>query len=71
MEVFQGVHDRGGALAAEPTRGAQVPAAAWAQLSGMEIHVSGPLDPHLGWVMDFAEIKAAFKAIEDGSTTAA
>jgi 6-pyruvoyltetrahydropterin/6-carboxytetrahydropterin synthase len=31
----------------------------------LEIHVSGPLDPHLGWVMDFAEIKAAFKAIED------
>jgi 6-pyruvoyltetrahydropterin/6-carboxytetrahydropterin synthase len=25
------------------------------------IHVSGPLDPQLGWVMDFAEIKAAFK----------
>ena len=31
----------------------------------LEIHVSGPLDPHLGWVMDFAEIKTAFKAIED------
>jgi 6-pyruvoyltetrahydropterin/6-carboxytetrahydropterin synthase len=31
----------------------------------LEIHVSGPLDPDLGWVMDFAEIKEAFKAIED------
>ena len=29
------------------------------------IHVRGPLDPHLGWVLDFADIKAAFKAIED------
>jgi 6-pyruvoyltetrahydropterin/6-carboxytetrahydropterin synthase len=29
------------------------------------IHVRGPLDPHLGWVMDFAEIKTAFAAIED------
>jgi 6-pyruvoyltetrahydropterin/6-carboxytetrahydropterin synthase len=29
------------------------------------IHVSGPLDPQLGWVMDFAEIKTAYKAIED------
>jgi 6-pyruvoyltetrahydropterin/6-carboxytetrahydropterin synthase len=27
--------------------------------------VRGPLDPHLGWVIDFAEIKTAFKAIED------
>ena len=24
------------------------------------IHVSGPLDPQLGWVMDYADIKAAF-----------
>jgi 6-pyruvoyltetrahydropterin/6-carboxytetrahydropterin synthase len=23
------------------------------------------LDPHLGWVIDFAEIKAAFKTVED------
>ncbi len=29
------------------------------------LHVSGPLHPQLGWVMDFAEIKAAYKAIED------
>ncbi|MGH8325890.1 MAG: 6-carboxytetrahydropterin synthase QueD [Steroidobacteraceae bacterium] len=24
------------------------------------VHVSGPLDPHLGWVCDFAELSAAF-----------
>jgi 6-pyruvoyltetrahydropterin/6-carboxytetrahydropterin synthase len=29
------------------------------------IHVSGPVDPELGWVVDFADVKAAFKAIED------
>jgi 6-pyruvoyltetrahydropterin/6-carboxytetrahydropterin synthase len=29
------------------------------------IHVSGMVDPHFGWVMDFAEIKTAFQAIED------
>ena len=27
------------------------------------IHVSGPLDPRLGWVMDYADIKAAFKPL--------
>ncbi len=26
----------------------------------VEIHVSGPVDEHLGWVMDFADVKAAF-----------
>lgn len=26
----------------------------------IEVQVSGPLDPHLGWVMDFADIKVAF-----------
>jgi len=26
----------------------------------VEIHVKGPVDPQLGWVMDFAELKAAF-----------
>jgi 6-pyruvoyltetrahydropterin/6-carboxytetrahydropterin synthase len=31
----------------------------------LQIYVRGPLDPHLGWVTDFAEIKTAFKAIED------
>jgi 6-pyruvoyltetrahydropterin/6-carboxytetrahydropterin synthase len=29
----------------------------------VEIHVSGPLDPQLGWVMDFAEVKAAFEPL--------
>ena len=26
----------------------------------VELHVSGPVDEHLGWVMDFADVKAAF-----------
>jgi 6-pyruvoyltetrahydropterin/6-carboxytetrahydropterin synthase len=30
----------------------------------IEIHVSGPVDPQLGWVMDFAEIKEAFAPVE-------
>jgi 6-pyruvoyltetrahydropterin/6-carboxytetrahydropterin synthase len=29
------------------------------------VHLLGPVDPHLGWVIDFAEIKTAFAAIED------
>jgi len=29
----------------------------------VEVHVSGPLDPQLGWVMDFADIKAAVKPV--------
>jgi 6-pyruvoyltetrahydropterin/6-carboxytetrahydropterin synthase len=29
------------------------------------VYVSGPVDERLGWVMDFAELKAAFKGIED------
>ena len=29
------------------------------------IHISGPLDPHTGWVRDFADIKAIFKPIYD------
>ncbi len=28
-----------------------------------EIVVRGPLDPQLGWVMDYADIKAAFRPI--------
>jgi 6-pyruvoyltetrahydropterin/6-carboxytetrahydropterin synthase len=31
----------------------------------LEIYVDGSVDPHLGWVMDFAELKSAFNAIED------
>ncbi len=27
----------------------------------IELHVSGPADPHFGWVLDFADLKAAFK----------
>lgn len=29
----------------------------------IEVHVAGPLDPQLGWVMDFADLKAAFKPL--------
>lgn len=31
----------------------------------IEIHAEGPLDEKLGWVMDFAELKTAFRSIED------
>jgi 6-pyruvoyltetrahydropterin/6-carboxytetrahydropterin synthase len=31
----------------------------------VQINVEGPLDPRLGWVMDFADLKAAFQPIED------
>jgi 6-pyruvoyltetrahydropterin/6-carboxytetrahydropterin synthase len=29
----------------------------------IEVHVKGPLDPELGWVMDFADMKAAFAPV--------
>ncbi len=29
----------------------------------IEIHVAGPLEDRLGWVMDFAELKAAFRPV--------
>lgn len=29
----------------------------------IEIHVGGDIDPELGWVMDFADIKAAFQPV--------
>lgn len=29
------------------------------------VHVSGPVDPDLGWVMDFADIKAAFAPLHE------
>ena len=29
----------------------------------VEVHVSGPVDPQLGWVMDFADVKAAFEPL--------
>jgi 6-pyruvoyltetrahydropterin/6-carboxytetrahydropterin synthase len=31
----------------------------------IEIHVSGPIDPRFGWVMDFADIKLAFAPLFD------
>ena len=31
----------------------------------IEVHVAGALDERLGWIMDFADIKSAFQAIED------
>jgi 6-pyruvoyltetrahydropterin/6-carboxytetrahydropterin synthase len=30
---------------------------------GIDIHVAGPLDPVLGWVVDFADIQAAWRPI--------
>ncbi|HSN73263.1 MAG TPA: 6-carboxytetrahydropterin synthase QueD [Steroidobacteraceae bacterium] len=27
----------------------------------IELHVRGPVEPHSGWVMDFADLKAAFQ----------
>ena len=29
----------------------------------VELHVQGPVDPQAGWVMDFAELKAAFRPL--------
>jgi 6-pyruvoyltetrahydropterin/6-carboxytetrahydropterin synthase len=31
----------------------------------IEVHVSGPVDAQLGWVMDFADVKAAFQPLFD------
>lgn len=31
----------------------------------IEIHIEGSVDEKLGWVMDFSDIKAAFKPIHD------
>ena len=31
----------------------------------IEVHVSGPVDERLGWVMDFADVKAAFQPLFD------
>ena len=31
----------------------------------VEVRVRGPVDPHTGWVMDFADIKEAFRPIHD------
>jgi 6-pyruvoyltetrahydropterin/6-carboxytetrahydropterin synthase len=29
----------------------------------VRVYVDGPIDPHLGWVMDFADLKAAVKPL--------
>jgi 6-pyruvoyltetrahydropterin/6-carboxytetrahydropterin synthase len=29
----------------------------------VELHVEGPIDPVFGWVMDFGDLKAAFKPL--------
>ena|SRR5688500_8636260 len=31
----------------------------------IEIHVEGPVDPRFGWVIDYADVKAAFKPLYD------
>ena len=31
----------------------------------ISVHVRGPVDSRLGWVVDFADIKAAFKPVEE------
>jgi 6-pyruvoyltetrahydropterin/6-carboxytetrahydropterin synthase len=31
----------------------------------ISVHVRGPMDTKMGWLIDFADIKAAFKPIED------
>lgn len=32
----------------------------------VRLYVRGPVDPVLGWVMDFGEIRAAFQPLHDG-----
>lgn len=32
---------------------------------GIEIHVSGPVDPDTGWVIDFAELDVAFAPLRE------
>jgi 6-pyruvoyltetrahydropterin/6-carboxytetrahydropterin synthase len=31
----------------------------------IELHLTGPVDARMGWVEDFAEVKSAFKILED------
>jgi 6-pyruvoyltetrahydropterin/6-carboxytetrahydropterin synthase len=31
----------------------------------VEVHVRGPVDPRLGWVLDFADLKAAFDPLHE------
>jgi len=36
----------------------------------VEIHVSGPVHPKTGWIMDFADLKTAFAPVFETWTTA-
>ena len=47
----------------------QVRPAARPLVSG-RVSVDGPVGERSGWVMDFAEVKAAFRPVYDSSTTA-
>ncbi|TCV99222.1 preQ(0) biosynthesis protein QueD [Biostraticola tofi] len=31
----------------------------------VRIEITGPVDPHTGWILDFADLKAAFKPVLD------
>ena len=31
----------------------------------VEVHVTGPVDPIAGWIVDFADVKAAFRPLHD------
>lgn len=31
----------------------------------IEVHICGSVNPDLGWVLDFADIKGAFQSVED------
>ena len=31
----------------------------------IELHLSGPVDDHMGWVMDFADVRVAFQPVFD------
>ncbi len=31
----------------------------------VELHVGGEVDPHTGWIMDFADVKAAFAPVRE------
>lgn len=31
----------------------------------VELHVRGPVDPQLGWIIDFADIKTVFRPLND------
>ncbi|SQD02079.1 6-pyruvoyl tetrahydrobiopterin synthase [Escherichia coli] len=35
----------------------------------VRLEITGEVDPHTGWIIDFAELKAAFKPTYDASIT--